>query len=416
MDPLSLAASVAGLLALTEAVLTSCYGFVGKVNSAAADVDRIIREAGSLKVILLDLKSLVDEGGGSKLPSVNSLFGEDGALTACFKSLEELKSKLMPPGASGPMSLRRRLMWPFESKKVDEILDNIQKQKPTLLLALMSENLDATRTIQDSLEQTQLREEREKILNWLCRFDPTVRHLASRQLHQAGSNHWILELGAFEEWKRTPGRTFWLHGIPGAGKTIICSTIIDHMECVCKVKSETRMAYYYFDFNDESVLRLDTLLQSVILQLSRQSERLSDPVRSLYEHCDNGRKVPGDELLASTLFELLKEDQQTFIIIDALDECPKDERDRFYQLITQQIGEQPGCYNFLFTSRKESDIEEAMTEIVQLHNVPIQSGDVNADVGLHVREFIVGNKRLKKWPEELRTEIEAAMTTGAQGM
>jgi ankyrin repeat domain-containing protein 50 len=416
MDPLSLAASIAGLLALTESVLTSCYHFVGKVNSAAADVDRIIREAGGLKVILLDLKSLVDEGGSSKLPSVNSLCKEDGALTACFKSLEELVSKLAPSGAGGPMSLRRKLMWPFESKKVDEILANIQKQKPTLLLALMSENLDTTRTIQDSLEESKLLEKREKILNWLSRADPTTKHTASRQLHQPGSNHWILELSAFEAWKRTPGHTFWLHGIPGAGKTIICSTIIDHIAAFCKTRPQTQMAYYYFDFNDESLLRLGTFLQSIILQLSRQSGGLPDPVRSLYEQCDNGREMPGDGPLVSTLFDLLMEDKQTFIIIDALDECPKVERERFYQLITERIGHPPGRYNFLLTSRKEADIEEAMTEISQLYDVPIQSGDVNADVRLHVREFILGNKRLRKWPEELRSEIETSVVTGAEGM
>jgi hypothetical protein len=413
-DPLSIATSVIALLTVTETVLTSCYRFVGQVNNTAADVDRIIREVGILKVILLDLKILVDGDGGSKLSSVNLLCGEDGALAVCIKALQELETKLAP--AAGPMSLRRRLMWPFESKKVDEILDKIQKQKPTLSLALMGENLGATWAIQDSLKENQLREEREKILNWLCRTDPTVKHLASRQLHQPGSNYWILESDAFEEWKRTPGHTLWLHGIPGAGKTIICSTIIDHMEGVCKTQSGTRMAYYYFDFNDESVLRLGALLQSIILQLSRQSELLSDHVRSLYKHCDNGRSVPGDELLASTLFELLKEGQQTFIIIDALDECPKDGRDQFYNLITQQIGQRPGRYNFLLTSRNEPDIGEAMTEIGQLHNVPIQSGDVDVDVRLHVHEFILGNKRLKKWSEELRAEIEAAIVTRAQGM
>jgi len=395
-DPLSTAASIIAVLQLTETVLTSCYRFVGQVSNAAAEVDRIIREAGSLKVILLDLESLAGEDGGSRLSSMNSLCGENGALTVCIKSLQELASKLSP--AVGPMSLRRRLLWPFESKKVDEILDNIQKQKPTLLLALAGDNTRATLAIQESLERSQLREEREKILNWLRSTDPTVKHLMSRRLHQPGSNHWMLESDAFKKWKQTSGHTLWLHGILVSLKTIFCLTIIYHVEDLCKTQSGTRIAYYYFDFNDASAQRLRTLLRSLILQLSRQIELLSSHVSSLYEHCDNGRKEPDEELLASTFFELLSEDQQTFVIIDALDECPVAQRGQFYELITEQIGQRPGPYNFLVTSRKELDIEEAMTEVgqrVQLYNLPIQSGDVDADVRLHVRQFILGNRRLK---------------------
>ncbi|KAI9783658.1 MAG: hypothetical protein M1839_003506 [Geoglossum umbratile] len=410
-DPLSVAASIVALLTLTETVLTSCYRYVGQVNNAAADVDRVIRETGGLKVILLDLKGLVDEDGASRL---SSLCGENGALTSCIQSLQELESRLLP--AARPMSLRRRLLWPFESKKVDEILSNIQKQKPTLSLALIGQNLRATHAVQDSFEQSHVREEREKVLNWLWCTDPTVKHLASRRLHQPGSNHWVLESNAFKGWKQNRGHTLWLHGIPGAGKTIICSTVIDHMEGVCKTQSGMRMAYYYFDFNDENALQLGVLLRSVLLQLSRQKQSLSDHLRSLYERCDNGRNLPGDELLASALFEILDEGEQTFVVIDALDECPQVERDRFYELVVKQIRQWPGRCNFLVTSRSEPDIEGAMTEIDQLHNLPIQTGDVDADVGLHVHQFILGNQRLKKWSEELRGEIETAMVKGSQGM
>ena len=144
-DPLSAAASVIALLQLTETVLTACYRFVVQVSNASAEVDRTTREAGSLKVILLDLKSSVDGDGGSHLAGMSSLCGENGTLTVCIKSLQELESKLSR--AAAPMSLRRRLLWPFESRKVDEILDNIQKQKPSLLLALVCDNARVTLAI-----------------------------------------------------------------------------------------------------------------------------------------------------------------------------------------------------------------------------------------------------------------------------
>jgi hypothetical protein len=246
-----------------------------------------------------------------------------------------------------------------------------------------------------------------------------VKHLESRRLHHPGSNHWILESDAFKEWKREPGQTLWLHGIPGAGKTIICSTIINHIEEFCTTEPTPRLAYYYFDFSDESVQNLRNVLQSLILQLSRCNEHLSSSVRELYEKCDNGRKEPDDEVLASALFEVLSEGQRSFVVIDALDECPPKERERFYKLITQRIGDRPRDCNFLFTSRKELDIEQTIAEVgkrAKLHIVPILTGDVDADVRLHVRQFIADNRTLKDWPQELRTEAEEKIVMGAQGM
>lgn len=53
---------------------------------------------------------------------------------------------------------------------------------------------------------------------------------------------------------------------------------------------------------------------------------------------------------------LLRQDptRQDYVIIDALDECPIESREHFYELILDRIEkhEQTSSYNFLFTSRK----------------------------------------------------------------
>jgi ankyrin repeat domain-containing protein 50 len=417
MDPLSVSASIIALLQLSGCVLSSCYRFVGSVNNAASDVDRIIRQVGHLTAILDDLNNVVGEDGGSSLPRLSVLAGHQSPLATCVECLEELKVKLS--GAAGPMSFRRRLRWPFESKKVDEIMDKIQKQFPVLELALLSDDVTTSREIKASLEDSKHREERDKVLNWLCCVDPTVKHLASRRLHQPGSNHWIIESDSFKQWKEMPGQALWLHGIPGAGKTIICSTIIDHVEEICKSQPDRQVAYYYFDFSDQSIQKLGHFLRCLIWQLSRHEEYIPSHLWSLYVSCDDGRKEPDDEALASTLFATLTGNQKSYVIIDALDECPLEGRDLFYELVINRIGEQPGNYNFLFTSRKELDIEQSMTELgqkIELHNIPILTGDVNADIRLHVRRFTASNRILRDWSQQLRAEIEDTIANGAQGM
>lgn len=124
----------------------------------------------------------------------------------------------------------------------------------------------------------------------------------------------------------------------------------------------------------------------------------------------------------STLFELLTHDEskQSYIILDALDECPIDRREQLFSLILDRLPNHPGSYNLLFTSRKETDIEHRMSEHARAaskhHNVPILTGDVNADVRLHVGRFISDHRTMKDWSKELKAEIEDAIAGGAQGM
>src|SRR5947207_8186664 len=44
MDPLSATSSIVAILQVSEKVLTSCYRYVGNVQSASSDLDRIVRQ------------------------------------------------------------------------------------------------------------------------------------------------------------------------------------------------------------------------------------------------------------------------------------------------------------------------------------------------------------------------------------
>ena len=67
-----------------------------------------------------------------------------------------------------------------------------------------------------------------------------------------------------------------MHGIPGCGKTVMCSTLIEHVAKLCQSSSSSKLAYYYLDFSDAAGLRLGSLLQSLIFQLCVNMESLPD--------------------------------------------------------------------------------------------------------------------------------------------
>jgi hypothetical protein len=212
-DPLSLAASIIAVVQLTDLVLTSCYTFVGKVKSAAADINKIIHEISLLKGIFLNLHELGDEDRGGD--GLKALIGPDGPVSICLEALREIEVKLQP--ASTILTTKRKIFWPFESKKLDEILERVRNQNPALLLALSADNATLTRDIQDdvrniqgSLELMEMQQRREKIITWLHMIDPNSKHRDSRRVHEEGSNQWILELKEFCQWRDTPGENIWV--------------------------------------------------------------------------------------------------------------------------------------------------------------------------------------------------------------
>jgi hypothetical protein len=194
------------------------------------------------------------------------------------------------------------------------------------------------------------------------------------------------------------------------------------LEKYCANDKSKRLAYYYFDFNNQRTLQIDAVLRSLILQLEGQRAVLSEAVEALYERCNNGRSAPGSDHLASVLFQLLNEPLETFLVIDALDECPmgkSDGRKRFHELITAEASNIHGHFHLLVTSRKEDDIERAMkiaAASLVLHEVAIRNADVDNDVRSHVRNTIQTHDRLKRYTEKIQNEIEDKIVTSAQGM
>lgn len=201
---------------------------------------------------------------------------------------------------------------------------------------------------------------------------------------------------------------------------VICSTIIEHIEELCQSREGAHLAYYYFDFSNQESQNINTLLRCLLWQLCKHEQTIPSSMWKLYETHDSGRKHVRDHVLADALFEMLISPAQSYVVIDALDELPLESRSEFFDLLIDRMNQQEHQnqnYNFLFTSRKEPDIQERMEGLaVSVHNVSIPAGCVNADVRLHVKRFIAEHRGMKNFPASLKKEIEDTLSSKAQGM
>ena len=221
----------------------------------------------------------------------------------------------------------------------------------------------------------------------------------------------------FAVWKTTPGLFLWLYGIPGCGKTVLSSTIIEDVLHHCHLNSSRAAAYFYFDFNDDQKQSYEKMIRSLITHLSVRSASTPQALESLYSSKMNGNQQPTTNELLTTLRQIIQGFKETFVILDALDECK--DRQELLAGIEEMVRWKTGKLHMLVTSRKENDIEEWLKPLSnEQGKICIQSALVNDDIRTYVHERIQTDRGLKRWQKrpEVQQEIETTLMNKADGM
>ncbi|KAF3916902.1 Ankyrin-1 [Orbilia brochopaga] len=434
-DPLSIAASIIAVVQLSNAVLSYCYRFRSQAKDADKDIAQIITQVEDLWAILTQLQEVIEHEPPSYSPPSGKLAGPadparapNALLAQCQKSvksteaiLESITERLTPLLKGGLLS---KLKWPFESKVVQEKLEALQKCKATFQLYLSLQHMKSLdlqsqelTEHKDILSKVQVQSgiaRRTSILRWYKTSDPEQNHKVSRSRHDPNTCQWVFELDSFNDWSSAPGKYLWIHGIPGAGKTIICSTIIEHLNtAISEKKSVARVIYYYFDFADTNKLTVESFLQSAIYQLlSTTPGDLPEAATALYDR-HSGLQTPSSEELLDVFAELLSANSKTYVVLDAIDECSKEEREKLFNAFLSRF-EATGA-SLLVTSRREPDIEKAFKPAFH-HTICIEDSKVDEDVQTHVTKAMASEPAFKNWNAAIKKEVSDAISKGSRGM
>ncbi len=175
------------------------------------------------------------------------------------------------------------------------------------------------------------------------------------------------------------------------------------------------MLFFYFDFNDAKKQRHERMIHSLICQLSMYGD--TSVLRDLYSSFLNGSRQPTGEVLINTLREMMTCLRDTYIILDALDECT--EREELLTDLENFWSWEDANLHVLATSRKETDIEEALTPLSDARSrICIQSALVNADIRAYVHDRLQNDRKLKRWQKQpkVQLEIEDTLMGKADGM
>ena len=189
--------------------------------------------------------------------------------------------------------------------------------------------------------------------------------------------------------------------------------------------SETRLAssaYFYFDFKDSSKRDIRSLLSSILSQLCDQSDHSWSFLSQLHTSHRNGADQPSEPALIKCLQRILDVQDQppTYIIIDAIDECPNtpgipSPREKVLNLVEDLVSSQPGL-RICLTSRPEQDIRTVLEPLTSRHiSLHDQTGQ-KSDIANYVRFVVHSDRTMRRWKQEDKELVIHTLTERADGM
>jgi hypothetical protein len=135
----------------------------------------------------------------------------------------------------------------------------------TLLTALTGR---ITRDNTVKLVRYQDDKEQQAILDWLTLVDHAPQQNDFLRHRQAGTGQWLLDSAGFKGWVENKKQTLFCPGIPGAGKTILTSIVVEELSTRFQDDKSIALAYIYCNFKRQNEQALEDLLASILKQLA----------------------------------------------------------------------------------------------------------------------------------------------------
>jgi len=139
MEGLGAAASTIAVVELAAKVASLCLEYSFAVKNAKSDIERLRQHTDTLKATVEGAQRLLQGPHRTRLETSHTL---QAALNETHSQLDDVAAKLeakLSPGRKTKVMRTlglRALKWPFESKDVDKIIANLQRDQASFSAAL----------------------------------------------------------------------------------------------------------------------------------------------------------------------------------------------------------------------------------------------------------------------------------------
>ena len=200
------------------------------------------------------------------------------------------------------------------------------------------------------------------------------------------------------------------------------SAIIQEVKMKCD-RGLALMGYYYFDFKDVAKQGIRGLLTSLLAQLSAKSDPCYQILSDLYSENNAGSQQPENLVLTDCLKQMLRLPRlpTTYIIVDAIDECPNTSgfptaREEVLDFLEDLVGLNLPNLRICVTSRPEIDIRTVLEPLTTLHMSLHDESGQKQDILDYIRSVVHSDRRMRRWRPEDRQLVIDALSAKADGM
>ena len=183
------------------------------------------------------------------------------------------------------------------------------------------------------------------------------------------------------------------------------------------------MAYYYFDFRDVKKQDCYGLLSSLIYQLSTESESCFSILSRLYSEHGRGTEKPDIDALQKCITNMLSLPGQapTYIIVDAVDECPNlsgmpSAREEVLRVIEELVNMKLPNVHLCVTSRPEMDIRKVLEPLTSLKISLHDESGQKEDIVKYIKSVVQSDRDMRRWKEEDKQLAVNNLSDRADGM
>ena len=246
------------------------------------------------------------------------------------------------------------------------------------------------------------------ILNWITPSDYTSQQSDFIGRRQEGTGQWLLDSFEFQNWLRTAEKTLFCPGIPGAGKTILTSIVVEQLTTRFKGDKSIGIAYLYCNFRSKDTQKINDLLSSLLRQLSEGQPSMPTNIKDLYELHKAQRTRPSVDEIGKALQSVATLYSRIFICVDALDECQVTDL-CLARFTSELFSLQATCgANIFITSRFMPDIMSRFQKSIILE-IRASEDDVRRYLDSHILHLTSFNQCNLDLQEEVKTEIIKAV-------
>ncbi|CAK5271119.1 unnamed protein product [Mycena citricolor] len=248
------------------------------------------------------------------------------------------------------------------------------------------------------------------VRTWLSPYNTGKRFDDLSLSKHDGTCDWFFD-EQFEKWIGLSNSMYWVHGKPGAGKSVSISAVVEHLQMQREL-----FAFAFISYHEPASQLLPSILSALVYQLATQTRGFHNLLQTAYNQRGPTLSASPSTLLRCLVDIVTSASKRVILVIDGLDEYPHPRRTQELLPLLQKLHEAKiSNLRLLLASRPEQDIAGVLG-LVATHVLDLQekTDSREEDILSFVRAQIW--KHHPNWSAGVQRKVEETLTQRANGM